>query len=161
MSTAKFVLLLLPGFLKPRQSSQVSREQSENPANIRLDEDVFKKSWSRRIYSPYCPFCLKDFISANRWHSVGGFLYKISFCPAADKVSLEIISLLYCFMRSAPRCSSRSCSHSVIFYPAADTVSLKIDITNRWLEDTKFGVFWSFQERCVLLYCQQAAHIHQ
>ena len=44
VSTAKFVLLLLPGFLKPRQSSQVSREQSENPANIRLDEDVFKKS---------------------------------------------------------------------------------------------------------------------
>ena len=23
------------------------------PANIRLDEDVFKTSWSRRIYSPY------------------------------------------------------------------------------------------------------------
>ena len=24
-----------------------------NPANIRLDEDVFKTSWSRQIYSPY------------------------------------------------------------------------------------------------------------
>ena len=36
---------------------------------------------------------------------------------------------------------SVSCSHSTIFHPAADTVSLKTNITNRWLEDTKFGIY--------------------
>ena len=30
VSTAKFILLLLPGFLKPRQSSHAAREQSKN-----------------------------------------------------------------------------------------------------------------------------------
>ena len=33
VSTAKFILLLLPGSLKPRQSSQAAREQSENVAS--------------------------------------------------------------------------------------------------------------------------------
>ena len=131
-------------------------------------------SWQIRLTSTWSMFqyfftankwistlCLKAFISKNRWRIFGGFLFKISFCPAADTVSLEIISQLYYFMRKAPWCILISSSHSTIFHPATDMVSLKIDITNHWREDTKFGVYWSFQERCVLLYCQQAAHIHQ
>ena len=56
----------------------------------------------------------------------------------------------------------RACSHSAIFHPAVDTVSMKTNITNRWLEDTKFGIYLLIISRKVVLKdCQQAAHIHQ
>ena len=82
-------------------------------------------------------FPVKDFILPSRWYG-----------------------LIDCYLWSSALVSM-ICSHSTIFHAFVDMVSLKTDFTNRWLEDTKFCVYWSSQERCFLMYCQQAAHIHQ
>ena len=90
-------------------------------------------------------FPIQDFILLSSWYGL---------------IGNHIATSLF-YEKRTSWCISISCSHLTILYPAPDTVSLKADITNCWLEDTKFSVYRSFQERCVLLYCQQAVHIHQ
>ena len=40
-------------YLFPRLTWHIRLRNGISPANCHLDEDVFKTSWSRRIYSPY------------------------------------------------------------------------------------------------------------